>query len=104
MLLDAYEASGLSGPQFAVQHGVKYQTFATWLPTRKRQRGGYPRLPEPEATTLVLAEVEGFDGGRADVPALEIGLPGGAVMSLRHAGQAALAAELLKCLAGGARC
>jgi hypothetical protein len=95
MLLEAYEASGLSGPRFAAQHGVKYQTFATWLQARRRQRGGYPRLPEPEATTLVLAEVEGFDvGGRTEVPVLEIGLPGGAVMSLRHAGQAALAVEL----------
>jgi len=26
-LLDVFAASGLSGPQFAAQHGVKYQTF-----------------------------------------------------------------------------
>ena len=105
MLLDAYEASGLSGPQFAAQHGVKYPTFATWLQARKRQRGGYPGLPAPESATLVLAEVESFGAvERSDIPALEIGLPGGVVISLRHAGQAPLVAELLKHLAGGARC
>ena len=27
-LLNAYDASGLSGPKFAALHGVKYQTFA----------------------------------------------------------------------------
>jgi hypothetical protein len=41
-LMDAYEASGLSGPQFCALHGVKYQTFATWLQKRKRGNGRYP--------------------------------------------------------------
>jgi hypothetical protein len=40
MLLDAYEASRLSGPQFAAQHGVKYQTFPKSLQGPKRQHGG----------------------------------------------------------------
>ncbi len=36
-LLDAYEASGLTGPQFAALHGVAYQTFATWAQKRRKQ-------------------------------------------------------------------
>ena len=35
-LLDAYDASGLSGPKFAQLHGVNYQTFAGWF---QRKRG-----------------------------------------------------------------
>jgi hypothetical protein len=38
-LLDEFERSGLSGPKFAVLAGLKYQTFATWVQKRKRQRG-----------------------------------------------------------------
>jgi hypothetical protein len=34
-LLDAYDASGLSGPKFAQLHGVNYQTFAGWFQRRK---------------------------------------------------------------------
>jgi transposase-like protein len=30
-LIEAYAASGLSGPKFAALHGVNYQTFAAWL-------------------------------------------------------------------------
>jgi hypothetical protein len=37
-ILDEYERSGLSGPKFAALCGVPYQTFATWVQRRKRQR------------------------------------------------------------------
>ena len=37
-LLDAFERSGLSGMKFAALHGVKYTSFAYWVPRRKRQR------------------------------------------------------------------
>lgn len=42
-ILDEYERSGLSGPKFTALCGVKYQTFATWLQRRKRQRHAYPK-------------------------------------------------------------
>jgi transposase-like protein len=35
-LIEAFAASGLSGPKFAALHGVKYQTFAAWLRKQKR--------------------------------------------------------------------
>ncbi|WAC21095.1 hypothetical protein OVA24_06825 [Luteolibacter sp. SL250] len=59
-LLDAYESSGLSGPEFAARHGVKYLTFATWLQKRKRRTGSYPALAHPDGTKafpVLLAEV-----------------------------------------------
>ena len=36
-LLQAFENSGLSGPQFARVAGINYQTFATWRQQHKRQ-------------------------------------------------------------------
>lgn len=77
-ILDACETSGMSGPQFAAHHGVKYQTFATWLQKRRRADGGYPALPAPDNfPTLILAEVEAPVSERplAATP-LEIRLPG----------------------------
>ena len=37
-ILDAYEASGSSGTDFAKIHGIKYQTLATWVQRRRRER------------------------------------------------------------------
>ena len=30
-MIEAYRASGLSAPRFAVHHGVNYQTVVSWL-------------------------------------------------------------------------
>ncbi|WP_425494636.1 hypothetical protein [Luteolibacter pohnpeiensis] len=38
----------MSGPQFAAHHGLKYQTFATWLQKRKRATGAYPVVAVPD--------------------------------------------------------
>ncbi len=40
-LLDAFEASGMSGAQFAQHHGINVQTFASWIQKRRRARGDY---------------------------------------------------------------
>jgi hypothetical protein len=40
-LLDEFKRSGLSGPKFAELLGLKYQTFATWVQKRRRQRDAY---------------------------------------------------------------
>lgn len=37
-ILDAYETSGASGTDFAKIHGIKYQTLATWVQRRRRER------------------------------------------------------------------
>ena len=104
-LLDGYEASGLSGPQFCAQHGVKYQTFATWLQKRKRGDGRYP-VPSaaPESKPLFLLAGVEESGDPSSASMLEIRLPGGACLFIRHAGEATLAAELLKRMAGGGAC
>jgi hypothetical protein len=40
-LLDEFERSGLPGQRFVELAGIKYQTFATWVQKRRRQRGDY---------------------------------------------------------------
>lgn len=102
-LLDAYESSGLSGPEFAARHGVKYQTFATWLQKRKRRTGGYPAMAAPDGGgvfPLLLAEVECSEGApAATTPLLEVRLPGEASIAIHGAAQLGLAVELLRLLA-----
>ena len=40
-VLDAFEASGMTGQAFALQHGIKIQTFASWIQKRRHARGDY---------------------------------------------------------------
>ncbi|MBX3742524.1 MAG: hypothetical protein KF712_16175 [Akkermansiaceae bacterium] len=100
-LLDAYGSSGLSGPEFAARHGVKYQTFATWLQKRKRRTGGYPSMAAPDGGSfpLLLAEVECAEGPPASTTPLEVRLPGGASIAIHGGAQLGLAVELLRQLA-----
>jgi hypothetical protein len=40
-MLDAFEASAMTGQAFAIHHGIKVQTFASWIQKRRRKRGDY---------------------------------------------------------------
>jgi hypothetical protein len=40
-ILNAFERSGMAGQAFALQHGIKVQTFASWMQKRRRARGDY---------------------------------------------------------------
>ena len=40
-ILDTFEASGMSGQAFALQHGIKIQTFASWIQKQKCARGNF---------------------------------------------------------------
>ena len=90
-VLDAYDSSCLSAPEFAKQCGIKYPTFASWLAARKH--GG--RHPAREAPAFLLAEVS----AASDCTALEIHMPGGAIARVSGSGQIRLLAELLRHLA-----
>jgi len=91
-VLAAFETSSLSAPDFARQCGIKYPTFAAWIATRKRDgrqgTGG-------DGPAFLVAEVSAALGG----PALEVRLPGGAVVRASDAEQIRLLAVLLRQLA-----
>jgi len=95
-LLDEFERSGLSGKKFAALVGVKYQTLATWRQKRQRGRGGIPMHKRSKPMHLLEAVLERES---AEAKPLVLELPGGARMEIKDAGQATLAAVLLRTLA-----
>jgi hypothetical protein len=102
-LLDEFERSGLSGTQFAELSGIKYQTFAGWVFSRKRKRG----LPEPARKVqskqqqvswleTVVKEAEG--AGALPCSSLMLHLPGGVRAEIAQPHQIPLAAALVRAL------
>ena len=91
-VLAAFESSSLSAPAFALQCGIKYPTFAAWIAARKRQESKPVRKSPP---AFLIAEVAAETGGNA----LEVRLPGGAVVRTADAGPIRLLATLLRQLA-----
>jgi hypothetical protein len=108
-LLDEYEKSGLSAKKFALLVGMKHQTFATWATKRRKQRGtlcaqGSQVQPPAEAVPklqwmeAVIEKDSVATGQRRE--ALSVHLPGGARLEIVDSRQVALAADLLRALAG----
>jgi len=112
-MVDAFEASGMSGKAFAEQHGINYQTFASWIQKRRRARGDYKneemrrqlRASSREFSAqknssrdaplnLVEVNVDSSLSG-ASLPALEIVLPGGAIVKISLEDQLGLLKALL---------
>ncbi len=106
-LLDAFDESGLKGLEFARLHGVNYQTFASWVQKRRRERGLYP-VEKPainETLKLTLVEVDlpaaiEPPGAKDKTPAalVEILLPGGLSIRVTGSGSVPLAVELANAL------
>jgi hypothetical protein len=97
-ILDEYERSGLSGPNFAALCGVKYQTFAAWLARRKSQRQPHPkRQPHRKSNQVQWLEAS-MQPVTAANASLLLQLPGGGQAQLSSPAQIALAAALLRAL------
>ena len=101
-LLGEFERSGVSGQKFAALVGVNYQTFASWVQQRRRQRGEDPLAAKgAEGLRLVEAVVETGGDEAAAVAGrevLRVALPGGAWVEIGGGRQVALAAALLRAL------
>ena len=100
-LLEEFERSGLSGAKFAALAGVKYSTFANWLQKRRRQSGEGSKGAKDNAEQVrwletVLEEAKNPVG--QDRSSLWLELPGGARAQISTAGQASMAAALLRAL------
>ncbi len=94
-VVEAFAASGLSGPAFARQCGVKYSTFASWIAKACRQGG--PRKEEQQQTGAFIVAQIGRESA-VGAEALEVRLPGGATAVAGTPRQVVLLAELLKTL------
>ena len=100
-LVEAYQSSGLSGPRFAALHGVNYQTLAGWLQKHKRPASPIrSKPPQPAMLLLVEAEIQGMPTAGA----IDLVLPGGAILSITLPGQIPLAAALIRELANPRPC
>jgi hypothetical protein len=104
-LLDEWERSGTSLPEFARLVGVKYATVAGWRAKRQRQRtvAGPPAVRRESAVPALqfveaLVDAPRLAGGG---DALVVELPGGGRALVAAAGQVPWAAELLRMLAQG---
>lgn len=57
-LLNAFECSSLSGVKFAELHGIKYQTFATWVQKRRSEPGDVSsKSPEKLMESLIELDI-----------------------------------------------
>ena len=100
-LVEAYQSSGLSGPRFAALHGVNYQTLAGWLQKHKQPSSPIrSKPPQPAMLLLVEAEIQGMPTAGA----IDLVLPGGAILSITLPGQIPLAAALIRELANPRPC
>jgi len=62
-VLAAFEASGLSGPAFARECGVKYPTFASWVAKARKSKA---TLEEAKSSTpFLIAEIDEDSAGRS---------------------------------------
>jgi hypothetical protein len=99
-LLDEFERSGISGAQYARIVGINYQTFATWVQGRRKQRGQYPRktaqvkAPPQRWIEAVAQPADQTTTGSG----LQIELPGGATMRISESTHAQLAAQVIAAL------
>ena len=87
-------------------HGVNYQTFASWIQSRRKKRGLYPlrRVGSTEPFRFMLAQVElqasgpPCDPGASSLPYPEIVLPGGLSVRVHEGVAVPFAVELVKAL------
>jgi hypothetical protein len=97
LILAEFEHSGVSAAQFAQRTGLKYSTLAGWLQRYRRTK------PPRRARTVRLLEaiVETVQPADRKSPLpLVLELVGGAKVQITDTKQAALAAALLRALAG----
>jgi hypothetical protein len=99
-LLDEFERSGLSGAKFAELAGIKYQTFASWLVRRRKQRGIAPAPVKTVDSVRWLEAVvrEAKAPAGEVVTALRLRLSTGAWMEVSELNQVSLAAALVRAL------
>lgn len=107
-VLEEFERSGLSGPQFSRVAGIPYQTFAAWRRRRHKSSAQSSSVAMTTAGTssgarqvrLVEAVMAApSTSGAATHVAFRIELPGGSSVVVSHPAQVTVVAELIKAIA-----
>lgn len=93
-ILDEYEGSGMSGPEFAQYLGIKYQTFATWVQKRRKRKAG--GLVVGQGVVSWLEAEVGNEGIQSGNPGLVVELGGGTRITVGNEREAILAATVLR--------
>jgi transposase-like protein len=97
VILAEFERSGVSAAQFAKLTGLKYSTLAGWL-QRYRRTKPPGRARQVRLLEAVVEQSPGAGGQNPTVMVLQ--LPGGVRLEVADERQAALAAVLVRALAG----
>ena len=95
-LIEEYKASGLEKAEFCRQRGVNLATFCHWFDLKKA--GKRKRIPQAAAQAPRFAEVE--LSGNCTQAAVEVLLPNGARIGIRHDGKRADLVALVRGVAG----
>jgi hypothetical protein len=103
-LLAQFDQSGMSGPRFAKQEGIKYTTFANWLQKRRWQRNKVtPASTSSPGTSSKVSWLEAVVDGspKKELPKLATATltvhgPGGVRLELSDGKHVKLAALLLR--------
>lgn len=101
-ILDAFDASGMSGQKFAEHCGVKYTTFASWIQKRRKSRGEYPDTTSDPNEALIKSLTEitlelptNMQSPQIQSDSITITFLCGAKLELTHQSQIPLVASLL---------
>ena len=97
VILAEFERSGVSAARFAKRTGLKYSTLAGWL-QRYRRTKPQTRARQVRLLEAVVEQAQGSGGQNPAVMVLQ--LPGGVRLEVADERQAALAAVLVRALAG----
>ena len=88
-ILDSFEASAMSGAEFARQHGLNYPTFASWRARRRKER----EQDKGEVSEFTFLEVT--SGITAEEPTITIDLGTSMHLKIESETQTHLAADLI---------
>jgi len=108
-MLDAFEASSMSGAAFARNHGIPAMTFASWIQKRRKARGDYnneqtrrklrmgkgsKKKSSPKSQSMNLIEVE-VSPPPASISPLIVNLSNGAKVEVSDPSQIPLLKALM---------
>lgn len=104
-IVDAFEASSLSGMAFCRKHQLSYSTFATWVQKRRKDRkaGRTEIRPEPKPKFAEVL-VEANEASNRPPEPLRVCLQGAVTVEISSSSQLPLLVELLRSLDSQSLC